>query len=242
MYFRSFFRTSAIAVAALVIGALPARAVPFHDVYILLDKSGSMGQTNFNAQIATIRNLINDYGGQADNPMRFSIIDFATTSSVVHSLSDPQDLPSVLSALNSIVYTGGWTDTAGALNLMLNESNAFGAAGNVSTGIVFTDGVPYGPGGAVDVCGYAAQIQRNGIGMNIVGHGDGWVAQNGQQRTDCLVDSVDNILSRPQPLQYDIADYEYLSATTLVAMAEPGSLIVLGFGLVAIGFARRRTA
>jgi hypothetical protein len=37
-----------------------------------------------------------------------------------------------------------------------------------------------------------------------------------------------------------MADYEYLSTTTLVAMAEPGSLIVLGFGLVAIGFARRR--
>jgi hypothetical protein len=47
--------------------------------------------------------------------------------------------------LNSIVYTGGWTDTAGAVNLMLNEFNAFGEAGNVTTGIVFTDGVPYAP-------------------------------------------------------------------------------------------------
>ena len=75
--------------------------------------------------------------------------------------------------------------------------------------------------------------------MNIVGHGNGWVAQNGQQRTDWLVNSVDNILSKPQPLLYDMADYEYLSTTTLVAMAEPGSLIVLGFGLVAIGLALR---
>lgn len=123
---------------------------------------------------------------------------------------------------------------------MLNAFNAFGEAGNVSTGIVFTDGVPYGPSGPVDVCSYANQIESNGIGMNIVGHGNGWVAQNGQQRTDCLVNSVDNILSKPQPLLYDMADYEYLSTTTLVAMAEPGSLIVLGFGLVAIGFARRR--
>ena len=78
--------------------------------------------------------------------------------------------------------------------------------------------------------------------MNIVGHGDGWTNNNGQDRTECLVESVDNILSKPQPLQYDTADYEYLSATTLVAMAEPGSLAVLGLGLVAMGFARRRAA
>jgi hypothetical protein len=31
------------------------------------------------------------------------------------------------------------------VNLMLNEFNAFGEAGNVTTGIVFTDGVPYAP-------------------------------------------------------------------------------------------------
>ncbi|MDE0796196.1 MAG: VWA domain-containing protein [Alphaproteobacteria bacterium] len=110
MYFRSFFRVSAVAVVALVVAALPARAVPTHDVYILLDKSGSMGQANFDAQISTIGSLISDYGGQANNPMRFSIIDFATTSNVVHSLDDPQDLPSVLSALDSIVYTDGWTE------------------------------------------------------------------------------------------------------------------------------------
>jgi hypothetical protein len=51
MSFRSFFRVSAVAVVALVVAALPARAVPTHDVYILLDKSGSMGQANFGAQI-----------------------------------------------------------------------------------------------------------------------------------------------------------------------------------------------
>tara|TARA_B110000467_G_C18010231_1_gene310127 strand:- start:16 stop:123 length:108 start_codon:yes stop_codon:yes gene_type:complete len=33
---------------------LPARAVPTHDVYILLDKGGSMGQANFDAQISTM--------------------------------------------------------------------------------------------------------------------------------------------------------------------------------------------
>ena len=37
-----------------------------------------MDLTNFNAQISAIQNLINDYGGPANNPMRFSIIEFAT--------------------------------------------------------------------------------------------------------------------------------------------------------------------
>ena len=73
MRFRTIIRSCALALAALVITALPARAMSFHDVYILLDKSGSMGLTNFNAQISAIQNLINDYGGQANNPMRFSI-------------------------------------------------------------------------------------------------------------------------------------------------------------------------
>jgi hypothetical protein len=242
MRFRTIIRSCALAFAALVITALPARAMPFHDVYILLDKSGSMGLTNFNAQISAIQTLINDYGGQANNPMRFSIIEFATSSNVVHSLDAPQDLPSVLNSLNSIGYSGGYTDTAGALSLMLDEHDTYSGNGNFATGIIFTDGVPYAPGGSVDVCQYENPIKSNGISMNIVGHGDGWTNNNGQDRTECLVESVDNILSKPQPLQYDTADYEYLSATTLVAMAEPGSLAVLGLGLVAMGFARRRAA
>lgn len=78
MRFRTIIRSCALAFAALVVTALPAGVMPFHDVYILLDKSGSMDLTNFNAQISAIQNLINDYGGPANNPMRFSIIEFAT--------------------------------------------------------------------------------------------------------------------------------------------------------------------
>lgn len=108
--------------------------------------------------------------------------------------------------------------------------------------ILFTDGQPYGRTGPLEVCQYEAAIKSRGIEVNIVGHGDGWVNQNGQARTECLVmDPGANILSKPSPLVYDFNDYAFLSST-LIAMPEPGAIAVLGLGLACIGFARRRAA
>ncbi len=248
MSLRSVIGSSAVALAALVFAASQARAVQFHDVYILLDNSGSLGQTNFDAQKQAAVNLINDYGGNPNNPMRFAVIEFATDATEIHSLADPldpfapQDPADVLAALDALTYSRGYTNTPDALQLMLDGFETFQHAGGTQTAILFTDGQPYGPRGEVPVCQYAAPIQALGVNVNIVGHGSSWVTQNGQDKTDCLVTDVSNILSKPSPLEYDINDYTYLSATTILAMAEPGSLAVLGFGLVAIGFARRRAA
>ena len=82
MFVRSLMKCAAIAAFTVVVGALPARAMPFHDVYIMLDNSGSLGQANFDAQKQAAINLVQDYGGNPNNPMRFSIIDFATSSGI----------------------------------------------------------------------------------------------------------------------------------------------------------------
>lgn len=240
MIFKTFFRTGAFALAALVIAAVPARAMPFHDVYIMLDNSGSLGSTNFAAQKQAAINLVNDYGGNPNNPMRFAIIEFATEATEIHSLGGQQDPADVIATLTALSYSRGYTNTPDALQLMIDGFDTFTPGDGTRTAILFTDGQPYGPSGPEDVCQYENSIKSRDISVNIVGHGDGWVSQNGQAKTSCLVDDVSNILSKPSPLEYDIADYEYLSATTIVAMAEPGSLAVLGLGLVAIGFARRR--
>lgn len=247
MPFRSFFQSSAIAIAALMIAVMPARAVPYHDVYIMLDNSGSLTAANFNAQKQAAIELINDYGGNPNNPMRFAVIEFATNATEIHSLGNPldplapQDPADVLATLNALSFTGGYTNTRDALQLMLNGFGTFDHIGATQTAILFTDGQPYAPSGPQTVCGYEAAIKSKSINVKIVGHGDGWVTQNGQAKTQCLVTDVTDILSKPSPLEYDINDYAYLSATTLVAMAEPGSLVVLGLGLFALGFARRRT-
>jgi len=47
------------------------------------------------------------------------------------------------------------------------------------TGILFTDGQPYGPSGPESVCDLEANIKSRDINVNIVGHGSGWVNQNG---------------------------------------------------------------
>jgi len=241
--FRTLSRVLGALFIAFVVFASLARAVPYHDVVIMLDNSGSLGSANFLAQRQAAINLVTDCGGQANNPMRFAVIDFATNVNIVHGLDDPQDQSSVLASLTGLNYTGGYTNTHGALVEMINQLDVFSSFPNTMTGILFTDGQPYGPSGPESVCDLEANIKSRDINVNIVGHGSGWVNQNGQAKTQCLVmDPITDILSKDSPLEYNIEDYEYLSSTTILAMAEPGTLAVLGLGLVAIGFTRRRTA
>lgn len=249
MEFRSTLKCAVFAALVVLVGAVPARAVPYHDVFIMLDNSGSLGAADFAAQRQAAIDLVQDYGGNPNNPMRFSIIDFATTATLIHSLEDdplnpggPQDHSAVLTTLNALTFTGGWTDTPGALQLMLDEQALYGSDENTSTAILFTDGQPYGPSGPLNVCGYENTIKSRGISVKVVGHGNGWSDEGGPEKVGCLVELESDILSKPAPLEYDINDYAYLSATTLIAMPEPGTLAVLGMGLAVIGFARRRTA
>jgi hypothetical protein len=76
--------------------------MPYHDVVIMLDNSGSLGPADFLAQRQAATNLVTDYGGQANNPMRFAVIDFAKNVNIVHGLDDPQDQSSVLASLTGL--------------------------------------------------------------------------------------------------------------------------------------------
>ncbi len=241
MKFINSFRFAAAAVVLFAVSVSGARAMPFHDVVIMLDNSGSLGSENFLAQRQAAINLVNDYGGDPGNPMRFAVIDFATNVTVVHGLDGSQNVADVTAALAGLNYTGGWTDTESALIQMMNQFDTFSQGGNTLTGILFTDGQPYTNLGPQSVCHLEAPIKSRGIDVRIVGHGDGWVNQNGQQKTECLVnDPVADILSKTSPLAYDMADYEYMSTTAIIAMAEPGALALFGAGLLTIGVARRR--
>lgn len=242
MFFRKFCRAVFALIVFSSLTVTGARAMPFHDVFIMLDNSGSLTQVNFDAQQQAAINMVNDYGGNPNNPMRFSIIDFATNVTPVHGFGDSQAVPDVVAAIGGLTHTGGWTNTVGALVEMMAQFDAELPNSNTTSVVLFTDGVPYGPSGPEDVCQFASQIKFRDIDVHVVGHGNGWVNNNGQARMDCLVTDMSNILSKPAPLQYDIADYEFLSATTILAMAEPGTLAVLGLGLVAIGYSRRRAA
>ncbi|MGB0632033.1 MAG: VWA domain-containing protein [Alphaproteobacteria bacterium] len=243
MSIRNLLRAWGAIFFAFLVSVSPVRAMPFHDVVIMLDNSGSLGSANFLAQRQAAINLDTDYGGQPLNPMRFAVIDFATNVSVIHGFDDSQNQNDVLASLTGLSYTGGYTNTGGALSEMMNQFDVFSGAPNSMTAILFTDGQPYGPTGPEGVCHLEAPIKSRGISVNIVGHGARWVNQDGQAKTQCLViDPVTDILSKESPLQYNIEDYEYLSSTTILAMAEPGTLAVLGLGLVAIGYSRRRVA
>ena len=242
MIFRRICRAAFALIVFSSLVATGARAMPFHDVFIMLDNSGSLTQVNFDAQQQAAINMVNDYGRNPNNPMRFSIIDFATNATPVHGFGDSQAVPDVVAALSGLTHTGGWTNTDDALSEILAQLDAELPNGNTTSVVLFTDGIPLGPQGAEDVCHHRPTILTRGIDLHVVGHGSGWVNNNGQARMDCLVTDMSNNLSKPAPLQYDIADYEFLSTTTILAMVEPGTLAVLGLGLVAIGYSRRRTA
>ena len=135
MGFRTLSRALGALFVTFVVFASPARAVPYHDDVIMLDNSGSLGSANFLAQRQAAINPVTDCGGQANNPMRFAVIDFATNVNIVHGLDDPQDQSSVLASLTGLNYTGGYTNTHGALVEMINQLDVFSSFPNTMTGI-----------------------------------------------------------------------------------------------------------
>ena len=162
---------------------------------------------------------------------------------ILHGLDDPEDQSSVLASLTGLNCTGGYTNTHGVLVERINQLDVFSSLPNTMTGILFTDRQPYGPSGPKSVCNLETKIKSWDINLNIIEHGSGWVNQNGLAKTLCLVmGPITDILSKDSPLEYNIEDYEYLSSITILAMAELGTLAVLGLGLIAIGYTRRRTA
>ena len=109
----------------------------------ILDASGSVGRVNFQ----NVLNFVSDIVRALEigpNAGQIAVIRFASSASLIFGLTAHDNQVDLLRAISNVSYTGGGTDTAEALNLLL--SRGFIGARSAEEGIprvavVITDGL-----------------------------------------------------------------------------------------------------
>ena len=112
------------------------------DLVFVLDASGSIGSVDFRNILNLVADIVRSLEIGPDEG-QVAVIRFASSASVIFGLTAHDNQGDLLTAINNIPYTGGGTDTAEALNLLV--SNGFiGARPEVEgvprVAIVVTDG------------------------------------------------------------------------------------------------------
>ncbi len=113
-----------------------------------LDASGSIGSVNFNQSILPFVVNVIDELDIGENQSQVGVITFANFSSVIFNLNTHNTKSELLNATSAILYTGGNTDTAAALDLL--SISGFAGARPQSQGIpryaiVVTDAISNSP-------------------------------------------------------------------------------------------------
>jgi len=160
------------------------------DICFALDASSSIGQSSFTTELDWLANLI---GTGLTNDARVGIIRFATISQYLLNFtqSDAYSTTQLESFVESIYYTGGWTNTVAAIEQAIAMFDAESDAQRSKVLVIITDGNPNLPnGGDVDVCALASTLKADEITTLIVGVGSQWDPDN----VDCLVSSSDDIV------------------------------------------------
>ena len=108
----------------------------------VLDASGSVGSANFQLIREFVASIATNLDIGPDNS-QVGVIVFSSSAAVQFSLNTHSDINQLLSAIAAIPYTGGGTNTAAGLNLLLAQG--FNGARPTSQGIprvaiVVTDG------------------------------------------------------------------------------------------------------
>ena len=112
------------------------------DIIFVVDESGSIGATNFDLMKNFLSRLVSRLGIESGNT-RVGLITYSSDIGSGFNLSDYQTIASVQSAILSLHYRGGGTDTARALAYVRTTmlTSAAGDRGNVSNVVVvLTDG------------------------------------------------------------------------------------------------------
>ena len=138
------------------------------DVIFVLDASGSIKDYNFERMKAFVVNVTNQFTIGPQHT-RVGVIVFSTNAKVAFSLDTYDTADGVISHTEGIEYSGGWTDTASALNLLVSElSNGRLEVPRIA--IVLTDGKSTNKTATV----LATQnVHENNINAYAVGIGDG---------------------------------------------------------------------
>lgn len=237
--------SAALALLSLGVGAAPVAAAPIvvpQDIVFLIDSSGSIGASSFEIQRDFIAEVYNTQI-VGNGPSRTGLIQFASNVTTLHEFEDDQS-PSVINdVILNMPYTGGYTHTDDALVRAINLFDYQSGPPSPLLMVLITDGNPLGPNGAREVCQYENLIKSRGIETVVVGIGSGW----DPSRVECLANDPSYI--------YDVAGFDLLddlgqsqSFTSRFGLGYvegvpvPGSLALLGFGLIGLGRLSRKAA
>ena len=114
------------------------------DLIFVLDSSGSVGSSNFQNVRNFVSNLVSQLEIGPDNT-QVGLINFDSSYRVEFHLNTHQDSSSLVRAIANIPYSGGGTNTAAALTILLSEFSTVNGARQLQEGIprvaiVVTDG------------------------------------------------------------------------------------------------------
>jgi hypothetical protein len=204
-----------------------------------MDESGSIGAVNVATQqaayVAALNNVLPTDGSVAVGVYSFDTA--ATTAFNFQVINNAGDLLALTTAINAIVYNGGGTDIATGINLAASQMSAFGYGGLDRAVIdVSTDGFGGDPVTAANAFVAAAQAGTvsGEAAVNCLGIGAG---------ANCNFETGDNAFEIVGVQFADIqAALELKIRRELGLVPEPGTVLLLGLGLVGLGIRRRLAA
>jgi hypothetical protein len=249
--FKSLVAAAGIALAIGVGTAGPARADVIQLGFIL-DRSGSIGSTNWTTIVNGLATAINTIPVGGADQYEVTVVTFASTAATNVNrvlLTDATVRGDVASDVSSIPYTGGGTNFFNAFTEMRNTLLAGGASLLDATYLNFaTDGV------GTDGSAVRDQLILDGVdNISVEGIGSGVdvvdLTTNYCYPLACnTADPLNPALFPANGFYLAVADADAYAAAIgskvrlVTRVPEPGTMALIGISLLGFGLARRRKA
>ena len=205
----------------------------------VMDASGSVGSSNFQTMKTFVYNIVNSFDVGLDS-VRVGVMSYGSSYTFHFYLNTYSSKSSILSAINSLPYSGGGTDTASALNAVrtIGFTTSKGARplsnGVPRIAIVITDGKSNSYSATVSaatsmhnagIIGFAIGIAGANVNeLNAIASKSAYVA---------FISSFDsNLLSNLQvslSQEACVGEFDSLTQFSVYIHSREGSLIMLIF-------------
>ena len=235
------------------------------DLGFLLDRSGSIGSTNWTTMTSGFANALDNLSLDSRYRVTFVGFDSNAFTMVAPTLIDSQTtLDTVKNTVATYSYLGGWTNTGGAFNQLMDEWSGFDLSMGSQLINIATDGNPRCS--SLTTCGNSTTIAASkayalaeatvaleagvdSISAEAIGNGidtnfllelispDGALYQTGDPLPDPLVSGF--VVEVESFAEFNSAIDSKLQNIVISTTPEPSVLALMAFGLAGLGFARR---